>query len=335
MAGQHNARAPGWPQKRASNNAEIERAAEPGYPVQRATALGAPAAPDVGDTLTQGRLIHPQQPKDLTLAVARQNQQRCGAELWREPFHEPHRDLRTLAGGGVHQGGALLAGPPANGSTRIEQGAPAKCTDEPPAVGRAGKVAPAGLNRRKPDRLKEVLCFRPPTGGSLSLSQELGEYAWRHVALRIHRGSLSFWVVCARTRVHSTDGRDGSRRFVAGSPSIEQAHRKDASRGTEGEAHPQGHLSFLAVSGNDKSLWRFFNEVRWLWFKSLRSFVAAGGCGLSVTAMRGFTSAYRSKFPSVACWIGKIWDRMARLAPRAWPKHMMMDCIEHATVPNE
>jgi hypothetical protein len=200
MAGEHNARASGWRQKRAPNDAEIERAAEAGCAVQRATALGPPTAPDVGDALTQGRLIHPQQPKDLTLAVARQNQQRCGAELWREPFHEPYRDLRTLAGVRVHQGGALLAGPPASSSTRIEQGAPAKCTDEPPAIGRAGEVPPAGLNRRKPDRLKKVLCFRPPTGGSLSLPQELGEYAWRHVALRIHQGSLSSWAVCARAQ---------------------------------------------------------------------------------------------------------------------------------------
>jgi hypothetical protein len=190
MAGEYNARPPGWRQKRAPNEAEIERAAEPANAVQRAAALGPPTAPNVGDALTQGRLIHPQQPKDLTLAVARQNQQRCGAELWREPFHEPHRDLRTLAGVRVHQGGALLAGPPANSSTCIEQGAPAKCTDEPPAIGRAREVLSAGLNRRKPNRLKKVLCFRPPTSGSLSLPQELGEYAWRHVALRVHHLSL-------------------------------------------------------------------------------------------------------------------------------------------------
>src|SRR5262245_15383412 len=198
MAGEHNARAAGWRQKRAPNDAEIEQAAEPGCAVQRATVPGPPTAPDVGDALTQGRLIQPQQPKDLTLAVARQNQQRRGAELWRQPFHEPHRDLRTLASVRVHHGGALLAGAPANSSTRIEQGAPAKCTDEPPAIGRAGKVSPAGLNRRKPDRLKKVLCFRPPTGGSLSLPQELGEYAWRHVAVRIHQSSLSSGAVCAR-----------------------------------------------------------------------------------------------------------------------------------------
>src|SRR5262245_26582385 len=113
MAGEHDARAPGRRQKRAPDDAEIERAAEPGYAVQRAAALGPPTAPDVGDALTQGRLVDPQQPKNLTLAVARQNQQRRGAELWRQPFHEPHRDLRTLAGvrAGVrvHQGGALLA----------------------------------------------------------------------------------------------------------------------------------------------------------------------------------------------------------------------------------
>jgi hypothetical protein len=32
----------------------------------------------------------------------------------------------------------------------------------------------------------------------------------------------------------------------------------------------QGHLNYFAVSGNDKSLWWFFKEVRWLWLKSLR-----------------------------------------------------------------
>jgi len=84
--------------------------------------------------------------------------------------------------------------------------------------GRTGEVPPAGLNRRKPDRLKKVLCFRSPTGGSLSLPQELGEYAWRHVALRIHQGSLSSWAVCARARdsqelqlpAHSTERRKRS-----------------------------------------------------------------------------------------------------------------------------
>ena len=32
----------------------------------------------------------------------------------------------------------------------------------------------------------------------------------------------------------------------------------------------QGHLTYFAVSGNDPSLWWFFNEVRWLWLKSLK-----------------------------------------------------------------
>src|SRR5688500_3709457 len=99
------------------------------------------------------------------LAVTRQYQQRRCAELWREPFHEPHRDLRTLAGERAHHGGGLLARPPAHSSPRIEQGAPAKCTDEPPAIGRAGEIPPASLNRRKPDRLKQVLRFRLPAGG--------------------------------------------------------------------------------------------------------------------------------------------------------------------------
>lgn len=177
MAGEHYARVPGRRQKRTPNDAEIERADQAGYAVQQAAALGPPTAPDVGQALTQGRLIHPQEPKDLALAVTRQNRQRCGAELWREPFDEPHRDLRTLAGVRVHQCGALLAPPPANGSTRIEHGAPAKCTDEPPAIGRAREVSSACLNRRKPDRLKKILCFRLLTGSSLSLPQELEEYA--------------------------------------------------------------------------------------------------------------------------------------------------------------
>jgi hypothetical protein len=37
-----------------------------------------------------------------------------------------------------------------------------------------------------------------------------------------------------------------------------------------GEADAARHLNYFAVSGNDKSLWWFFNEVRWLWLKSLR-----------------------------------------------------------------
>ena len=31
-----------------------------------------------------------------------------------------------------------------------------------------------------------------------------------------------------------------------------------------------GHLNYFAVSGNDKSLWWFCNEVRWRWLKSLK-----------------------------------------------------------------
>src|SRR5262245_50352101 len=165
MAGQHNARAPGWLQKHASDDTEIEGAAEPGYTVQRAAALGTPTVPDICDALTQGRVVHPQQPEDLTLAVTRYDQQRRGAELWRQPFQEALRNLATLTGARVHQGGVIFAGPPASGSTRIEQGALAKCTDEPPAIGRTGEVRPAGLKRRKPHRLKKILCFRPATGG--------------------------------------------------------------------------------------------------------------------------------------------------------------------------
>jgi hypothetical protein len=77
----------------------------------------------------------------------------------------------------VHRGGGLLAGPSANGSTRVEQGVLAKCTNEPPAIGRVSEVSPAGLYRGKPDSLKEVLRFRLPTRRTLSLPQELGEHA--------------------------------------------------------------------------------------------------------------------------------------------------------------
>ena len=31
-----------------------------------------------------------------------------------------------------------------------------------------------------------------------------------------------------------------------------------------------GYLNYFAVSGNDKSLWWFANEVRWRWLKSLK-----------------------------------------------------------------
>jgi RNA-directed DNA polymerase len=31
-----------------------------------------------------------------------------------------------------------------------------------------------------------------------------------------------------------------------------------------------GRLNYFAVSGNDKSLWWLFNEVRWRWLKSLK-----------------------------------------------------------------
>jgi hypothetical protein len=32
----------------------------------------------------------------------------------------------------------------------------------------------------------------------------------------------------------------------------------------------QGHLNYYAVSGNRPGLWWFCNQVRWLWFKTLR-----------------------------------------------------------------
>jgi hypothetical protein len=76
----------------------------------------------------------------------------------------------------VHRGGGLLAGPSANGSTRVEQGVIVKCTNEPPAIGRVSEVSPADLYRGKPDSLKEALRFRLPTRRTLSLPQELGEH---------------------------------------------------------------------------------------------------------------------------------------------------------------
>ncbi len=32
----------------------------------------------------------------------------------------------------------------------------------------------------------------------------------------------------------------------------------------------KGHLNYYAVSGNDHSLWWFFNQARWYWLRSLR-----------------------------------------------------------------
>ena len=32
----------------------------------------------------------------------------------------------------------------------------------------------------------------------------------------------------------------------------------------------KGHLNYFAVSGNSPSPWWFFDEVRWLWLRSLR-----------------------------------------------------------------
>ncbi|WP_119302021.1 hypothetical protein [Dongia deserti] len=32
----------------------------------------------------------------------------------------------------------------------------------------------------------------------------------------------------------------------------------------------KGHLNYFAVSGNDPSLWWFFNQVKWHWLRSLR-----------------------------------------------------------------
>ena len=32
----------------------------------------------------------------------------------------------------------------------------------------------------------------------------------------------------------------------------------------------QGHLNYFAVSGNDPSIWAFFNEVRRYWLRALR-----------------------------------------------------------------
>jgi hypothetical protein len=222
MTSEHNARFPGRRQKRAPDDTEIKRAAEPGYAVQPAIALGPPAAANVGDALTQGRLIQLQQPKNLMLAVARQYQQRCGAESGREAFHEPHRHLSTLARVHVHQGSAPLAGPSANVSTSIEQSALTQRTDEPPPVARPGEILSAGLNCRKPNCLKKIFCFRPPTGGSLRLPQELREYAWRHIALRFHHLSLSSERIPWMAREQSV---------VATSASLGYARRYSLSKG--------------------------------------------------------------------------------------------------------
>jgi hypothetical protein len=53
-----------------------------------------------------------------------------------------------------------------------------------------------------------------------------------------------------------------------------------------------GHLNYFAVSGNDKSLWWFCNEVRWRWLKSLK---------------RRSQKAYMS------------WERFANLTDRFFP----------------
>jgi group II intron reverse transcriptase/maturase len=47
-------------------------------------------------------------------------------------------------------------------------------------------------------------------------------------------------------------------------------HDPVAKTGTWVSEMLNGHLNYFAVSGNDPSLWWFFNEVRWRWLKSLK-----------------------------------------------------------------
>jgi RNA-directed DNA polymerase len=47
-------------------------------------------------------------------------------------------------------------------------------------------------------------------------------------------------------------------------------HDPIAKTGTWVNQMLNGHLNYFAVSGNDKSLWWFCNEVRWRWLKSLK-----------------------------------------------------------------
>ena len=47
-------------------------------------------------------------------------------------------------------------------------------------------------------------------------------------------------------------------------------HDPIAKTGTWVRQMLKGHLNYFAVSGNDPSLWWFFNEVRWRWLKSLK-----------------------------------------------------------------
>jgi group II intron reverse transcriptase/maturase len=47
-------------------------------------------------------------------------------------------------------------------------------------------------------------------------------------------------------------------------------HDPVAKTGTWVSQMLNGHLNYFAVPGNDKSLWWFWNEVRWRWLKTLR-----------------------------------------------------------------
>jgi len=126
-----------------------------------------------------------QEPEDFTLVMACQNQHRRGAQLRRQPFQKPRRDLHCLDGMYVPESRAFFACAPANRGACVEHGPLAKCADEPSAIGRRGEVASAGLDRGEPNRLKEVFGFRPAASGPLSFPEELAKYAWGHVAFRI------------------------------------------------------------------------------------------------------------------------------------------------------
>ena len=78
---------------------------------------------------------------------------------------------------------------------------------------------------------------------------------------------LGFTHFCTRSR------KRGS--FVIGRKTIKVQLRKSmhnpiAKTGAWVKQILQGHRDYFAVAGNDKNLWWFFNEVRWLWLKLKR-----------------------------------------------------------------
>ena len=55
----------------------------------------------------------------------------------------------------------------------------------------------------------------------------------------------------------------------------------------------QGHMNYFSVSGNDSSIWLFFNEVRRLWLRRIRT-----------RSQKGF----------------KNWNRFVRITARFFPR---------------